>query len=61
MTGEQLRRIRMRLDLTQAELGKRLAVTANTVARWERNEVGISEPMAKLIRLLTAAPNRARR
>ena len=50
--GGTLRRIRKRLGLTQAALAKRLGVAPNTVARWERNELPIREPMALLIRLL---------
>jgi len=53
--GRELRRIRKGLGLTQAALGEQLAVSANTVARWERNEVGISPAMEKLIRLVVAA------
>ncbi len=52
MKGGTLRRIRKRLGLTQAALAKRLGVRPNTVARWERNELPIREPIAKLIRLL---------
>ncbi len=52
MKGGTLRRIRKRLGLTQAALAERLGVRPNTVARWERNELPIREPMAKLIRLL---------
>mgnify|MGYP001572138269 CR=1 FL=1 len=52
MTGEELRRLRKRLRLTQVALAERLAVSANTVARWERDEVPIRESMARLIRLL---------
>lgn len=54
MTGEDLRRIRKRLGLTQAALAERLGVTPTSVARWERNEVSIREPIARLIRLLAA-------
>jgi len=54
--GDELRRIRRRLGLTQAAMAERLAVTPNTVARWERNEVPIREPMARLIRLLATPP-----
>jgi len=53
MTGQQLRRIRKRLGLTQVELADRLGVASNTVARWERNEVGISGPVARLLTLLS--------
>ncbi len=38
----------------------RRGVTGNTVARWERNEVRITEPMDRLIRLV-AQPTKARR
>ncbi len=55
-----MRQIRSRLGLTQAALSERLGVTANTVARWERNEVRITEPMERLIRLVTR-PGKARR
>ena len=52
MTGEELRRLRIRMALTQAAFADRLGVTPNTVARWERDEVGIAEPAARLARLL---------
>jgi transcriptional regulator with XRE-family HTH domain len=52
MTGSQLRRIRTRLKLTQVELAEKIGVHANSVARWERDEVGISEPVARLVRVL---------
>ncbi len=58
--GGQLRQIRSRLRLTQAAFAERLGVTGNTVARWERNEVRITEPMEKLIRLVTR-PTKGRR
>lgn len=60
MTGEELRRIRQRLGLTQARLAERLAVTSTTVARWERGEVPIREPMARLVRLLVTMEQQVR-
>lgn len=54
MTGRELRRLRKRLGLTQAALAQQFAVTPTTVARWERGEVSIREPMARLIRLIVA-------
>jgi transcriptional regulator with XRE-family HTH domain len=39
MTGNQVKQTRLRLNLTQEELGVLLAVSGNTVARWERGEV----------------------
>ena len=55
MTGEELRRIRKGLGLTQVQLAERLGVTSTSVARWERDEVGIGEPVARLTRLLASA------
>src|ERR1044071_4362186 len=52
MKGSLLRKIRQQLDWTQAQLAYRLGGTTNTVARWERDEMAISEPSAKLIRSL---------
>jgi transcriptional regulator with XRE-family HTH domain len=49
MTGAQLKRIRSELGWTQAQVAKELGVTSNTVARWERDEVKIREPMVRLI------------
>ncbi len=59
MTGSELQRIRKRLRLTQRELAERLAVTVTSVARWERDEVIITETMARFIQLV-AAQARAR-
>jgi len=56
MNGTELRRIRKRLDWTQAQLAVEVGVTTNTVARWERDEMGIREPAAKLIRTIAASP-----
>jgi DNA-binding transcriptional regulator YiaG len=52
MTGSQLRAVRRALGLTQAALAGRLAVSSNTVARWERDEVRITPPMVRLIHLV---------
>lgn len=52
MTGEEVRRLRRQLGLTQAELAERVGVTANSVARWERDEMRVREPAARLLRLL---------
>lgn len=56
MTGEELRRIRKRLGLTQQQLAERLAVHSNSVARWERDEMPIRELTARLVRLLAKMP-----
>jgi len=52
MTGAELRHIRKRLGLTQVALAEQLAVTRTSLARWERGEVPIREPMARFVRLL---------
>jgi transcriptional regulator with XRE-family HTH domain len=59
--GSAHRRPRTRATLPQAAVAARLGVTANSVARWERDEVPISEAMARLIRLTLAIPPRRRK
>jgi len=49
MRGEELKAIREQLKLTQLELAEVIGVTSNTIARWERGEVPIREPMSRLI------------
>lgn len=61
MTGSALKRIRNELALTQKQLAEQIGVTSNTVARWERGEVGIAEPVARLIATLTPASQKTRR
>ena len=60
MKGKELRKIRRYLGLTQVEMAKRLGVTSNSLARWERDEVPIREVMARFIMLLrkTEQPKR---
>jgi len=52
MEGNQLRSIREKLGWTQEQMASELRVAANTIARWERGERGISESTALLIRNL---------
>ena len=64
MTGAELRRVRQNLGLTQVELAQKLGTTSTSVARWERDEVGIGEPVARLIRFVASSvpkPRRAKR
>jgi transcriptional regulator with XRE-family HTH domain len=62
MTGEELRRIRHRLGLTQKQFAEQLGWHPNSVARAERNEMPIAEPVARLATLLLKlAPSRKRR
>jgi transcriptional regulator with XRE-family HTH domain len=58
MTGAELRRIRKRLGLTQLAMAEKIGVHANSLARWERDVVRITEPVARLIRLLGTQPRR---
>ena len=52
MNGKELRRIRKRLDWTQVQLAEAVGLSANSIARQERDEIGIREPVAKLVKLL---------
>ena len=52
MNAAELRKLRKRAGLTQAALAKRLGLTTNAVARWEQQVRSISEPMARLIRMV---------
>jgi 5-methylcytosine-specific restriction protein A len=52
VTGDELRRLRRTLGLTQAALAARVGVTPNSLARQERGELGIAEPVARLLRHL---------
>lgn len=53
MKGVTLRTRRKALKMTQVELAHALGVSPNTVARWERDEVGIPEPAARLVMLIS--------
>ena len=52
MDGNQLRTIRNRLKWTQVKLAKEVGVTVTTLARWERGEVSIGEPVARLVKMI---------
>jgi transcriptional regulator with XRE-family HTH domain len=58
MRGREFRRLRQQLGLTQAAFARQLGLHWNTVARLERGEMTISEPVARLAQLLAG---RARR
>lgn len=63
MRGDEVRRIRNRLRLTQAALAVKIGVASNSVARWERGEMRIRESAARLLRLLAKveAPQQSRK
>ncbi len=52
MGGEELRRIRQRLGLSQSQFAEQLGITTSSVARQEQGVIGISGSTAKLARLL---------
>ncbi len=52
MTGAELRRLRQRLKLTQAELAAWMGTTTASVSRWESGERTISELVSRYITLL---------
>jgi putative transcriptional regulator len=52
MTGAEIKQLRKALDYTQARLGEEVGVTANTIARYERQELRPSPPVLKLLKLL---------
>lgn len=52
MDGEEFRRLRGQMGLTQREYAERLGLHWNSVARMERGEMTISETVANLARLL---------
>ena len=49
MKGHEVRALRTRLGLTQKALAEKVEVSPNTVARWERDELGISAAMTDRI------------
>jgi len=54
MTGVEIRALRGKLGWTQMALAEAIGVTSNTVARWERGEMAISEPAARLLQKIAA-------
>lgn len=54
MTGNELRKRRARMGLTQAQLAAHLGVDPNTVARWERGELPIRPIVRNLMQYLDA-------
>ena len=52
MTGKELKSIRKSLGLTQADFAALVGVAPNSIARQERREMWIREPLARLVRLM---------
>ncbi len=61
LTGEQLRYLRMHLGLTGADLARYLHTDKTKVSKWERGEDRIGPATDRLMRLLTAALDKAMR
>lgn len=52
MKGSELKKLREGMNLTQAELAEKIGVRSNTIARYERGELKIPEPVARLVKIL---------
>jgi transcriptional regulator with XRE-family HTH domain len=57
--AEHLRETRLRLGLTQRQLGELLGVDMNTVSRWERRHLQVLHPAILRMALDTIAEQRA--
>ncbi|WP_339796058.1 helix-turn-helix domain-containing protein [uncultured Hyphomonas sp.] len=53
LKGEQVRFLRKEMDLTQAELAALLDVSAQTVARWEKDQTDVPGPVNVLLRIIS--------
>lgn len=51
LTGREIKFMRRAIDMTQPELGHSLGVHAQTVARWEKDQVLIPAPEERLLRI----------
>ena len=52
VSGADIKSLRKKLGLTQVEFASLLGVAPNTVARWERGEIGLSHSTEKLFSML---------
>ena len=59
MKAEDLKRLRERLDITQAELARRLKVDVMTVSRWERGVIEIPGPVEVAMETIKAERERS--
>ena len=53
LDGSRLKQEREALGLSQVEVGRRLSVSANTIARWERGELKIEHPSMLQLALMS--------
>src|SRR5207244_644957 len=51
VSGDEFKRLRGRLKLTQEQLARRLGVTTSAVSRWEAGRRRIPEPVGRLLAL----------
>jgi transcriptional regulator with XRE-family HTH domain len=52
MTATQLKRLRLKMKLSQGDLAQLIGMDANTLSRAERGELAVREPNARMIQLL---------
>ncbi len=58
MNGREIKIIRTRTGMTQKQLAETVGVSTNTVARWERDELGISDSMVdRLVDVAASIPS----
>jgi len=60
MTADEIRTLRKRLDLTQAELAQRIGLTREAVTQWETGRARPNGPARMLLRQLEALPDSRR-
>ena len=61
ITKAALKRYRMQLKLTQVEMAEQIGLHPNSLARMERGEMTISEPVSRLVQFLAAASKNKKR
>src|SRR5262245_10989194 len=54
MKASELKTIRQNLGWTQARLAQAVGIATGSIARQERGELGISEPLGRLLRVIAA-------
>lgn len=56
ISGKEIKRIRRKLELTQAEFAELANVSQKTVERWEAGQKEITGPVVTLVKLLSECP-----